>query len=180
MSGANATYICTPDDRAGPRDDCPNDVHDWPLPAQYTGAAEMAEHRLERGWTNARCPDCGLHGWVPGELRDGDVQVSIIHQPKRIRLSRRSGWRKPETAIVVARPSRWGNPFTVEEYGRTGAIDKYRTWIEGRIHDGHANLTELTGRDLACWCPLDEPCHADVLLELANREAHDRDTADQE
>lgn len=27
---------------------------------------------------------------------------------------------------------------------------------------------ELGGRDLACWCPLDQPCHADVLLEIAN------------
>ena len=27
---------------------------------------------------------------------------------------------------------------------------------------------EVAGRDLACWCPLDSPCHADVLLELAN------------
>jgi hypothetical protein len=30
-------------------------------------------------------------------------------------------------------------------------------------------LQELVGRDLACWCPLDHPCHADVLLELARR-----------
>lgn len=30
------------------------------------------------------------------------------------------------------------------------------------------NIAELAGRDLACWCPLDQPCHADVLLELAN------------
>lgn len=29
--------------------------------------------------------------------------------------------------------------------------------------------TKLAGRDLACWCPLDSPCHGDVLLELANR-----------
>jgi hypothetical protein len=27
---------------------------------------------------------------------------------------------------------------------------------------------ELLGKDLACWCPLGQPCHADVLLELAN------------
>jgi hypothetical protein len=27
---------------------------------------------------------------------------------------------------------------------------------------------DLAGYDLACWCPLDQPCHADVLLELAN------------
>lgn len=32
-------------------------------------------------------------------------------------------------------------------------------------------LPELRGRDLACWCPLDAPCHADVLLELANAPA---------
>lgn len=29
-------------------------------------------------------------------------------------------------------------------------------------------LDELRGKNLACWCPLDQPCHADVLLELAN------------
>ncbi|PFG19852.1 DUF4326 domain-containing protein [Serinibacter salmoneus] len=32
-----------------------------------------------------------------------------------------------------------------------------------------SDLHELAGRDLACWCPLSSPCHADVLLELANR-----------
>lgn len=31
------------------------------------------------------------------------------------------------------------------------------------------DLEELRGKDLACWCALDQPCHADVLLELANR-----------
>lgn len=30
------------------------------------------------------------------------------------------------------------------------------------------NVHEIAGLDLACWCPLDQPCHADVLLELAN------------
>lgn len=30
-------------------------------------------------------------------------------------------------------------------------------------------LESLRGKNLACWCPLDQPCHADVLLELANR-----------
>jgi hypothetical protein len=30
-------------------------------------------------------------------------------------------------------------------------------------------LAPLRGHDLVCWCPLDQPCHADVLLELANR-----------
>jgi hypothetical protein len=30
---------------------------------------------------------------------------------------------------------------------------------------------ELGGRDLVCWCPIDQPCHADVLLEIANQES---------
>ena len=31
-------------------------------------------------------------------------------------------------------------------------------------------LPELRGKNLACWCPLDQPCHADVLLEIANKD----------
>lgn len=49
----------------------------------------------------------------------------------------------------------------------TGAwepISCYRDpWGADRIRN------ELAGFDLACWCPLDQPCHADVLLEIANR-----------
>ena len=62
--------------------------------------------------------------------------------PQRIQLRRTAGWRKPPGAVVVARPTRWGNPF--------------------------AFRAALAGHDLACWCPLDGPCHADVLLEIAN------------
>lgn len=126
--------------------------------------------------------------------------------PQRIQLRRTKGWRKPAGAIVVARPSRWGNPFTVGsgivswegetngdpgEYGeRTcqGALDLgrgctaaeavhlYRESLIGSLNDGdpyyddlRSALSELRGHDLACWCALSDPCHADVLLELANR-----------
>lgn len=37
-------------------------------------------------------------------------------------------------------------------------------WVPGIVPD----LTALRGKDLMCWCPLDQPCHADVLLEVAN------------
>jgi hypothetical protein len=72
----NATYICGPDETPGPRDECPNDLHDWPLPAGYLGATEVAHDRIDRGWTQARCPDCDKLGWVPeGTLTDADVRV---------------------------------------------------------------------------------------------------------
>ncbi len=102
--------------------------------------------------------------------------------PERIQLSRRKGWRKPEGAIVVARPSKWGNPYTlaelridypgadVEELRRMATSD-FRVMLEGKWGEDRGDyplVTELAGHDLACWCPLDQPCHADVLLELAN------------
>jgi hypothetical protein len=31
-----------------------------------------------------------------------------------------------------------------------------------------AAQTELAGRDLACWCPPDQPCHADILIAAVN------------
>jgi len=95
--------------------------------------------------------------------------------PTRIQLSRKKGWRLPPNTITVARPGPWGNPFRVGDVGPDGvviasreeAVALYRRHVDAPP-DGHA-YTELTGHDLACWCPLDGPCHADVLLERANR-----------
>jgi hypothetical protein len=101
-------------------------------------------------------------------------------QPRRIQLRRTRGWRKPLGAITVARPTRWGNPFTANG-DRAQAVARYREWLAaagparfavgGRWypHPTRADIEALRGLDLACWCPLDQPCHADVLLELANR-----------
>lgn len=102
--------------------------------------------------------------------------------PKRVQLRRSKGWRKPEGAVVVARPTRWGNPWRVGEPGvRTAAeaVAHFRErlvgprasfYCETTSHMGRirANIGDLRGKDLCCWCPLDQPCHADVLLELAN------------
>lgn len=130
--------------------------------------------------------------------------------PRRIQRSRATGWRMPEGAVYVGRPTRWGNPFTVAPapnwprwagprpsvvlgpngerwdppdsrrviVGRAAAerssrmmaaqmaVDMYRELVT-RAHMSDDFLTALAGRNLACWCPLDQPCHADVLLQLA-------------
>lgn len=88
--------------------------------------------------------------------------------PHRIQLSRVKGWRKPAGAVVVARPTRWGNPFPVAEHGRAEAVRRYREWLITRDDLVAAARSELAGRDLACWCPPDAECHADVLLAVAN------------
>lgn len=119
-----------------------------------------------------------------------------MSEQKRIQLRRTKGWRKPDGAIVVGRPSKWGNPFRVGDgfvlsrepqcdpetnNGRVIspadleissfvdtpeiAVALYRAWLVMEEDDVRA---ELAGHDLACWCPLDQPCHADVLLAIAN------------
>ena len=130
--------------------------------------------------------------------------------PKRIQMTRQRPWRTDNPdAVIVARPSKWGNPFRVERAGSchvsTELTSQWRNgphwhtvWPEGaswcyptaaeaaaravevldfRIQFAPDEVNyptqdeiraELAGRDLACWCPLDQPCHADVLLELAN------------
>lgn len=134
--------------------------------------------------------------------------------PQRIQRKRTKGWRMPEGAIHVARPSVFGNPAVIERVaphkrdqftvfaGDVGpvigsfldrkaahetAVRWFRWWLlhtDGAIWrgdgrnmsfayvDNHQRLTrrleELRGHDLACWCPPELACHADVLLELAN------------
>jgi hypothetical protein len=56
----------------------------------------------------------------------------------------------------------------VKDATREQAVAMYRRWLDMRPGLVEAARAELAGRDLMCWCPLDEPCHADVLLELAN------------
>ncbi len=83
----------------------------------------------------------------------------------------------PKDAVYIGRPSKWGNPYTHHERGtaasfrvatREEAVESYRWWItEGGGTWLLADLHELRGKDLVCWCnPL--ACHGDVLLELAN------------
>ena len=76
----------------------------------------------------------------------------------------------PPDAIYVGRPSKWGNPYVVGKDGtREEVIQKYRNYLLERLKTGtKLSIGELCGKDLVCWCsPL--PCHADILLELANK-----------
>lgn len=78
----------------------------------------------------------------------------------------------PDSAIYVGRGapglrrSPYANPFPVKTYGLAESLRRYR--IDADTFDPVTLRRDLAGKDLACWCPLDRPCHADVLLELAN------------
>lgn len=105
-------------------------------------------------------------------------------QPRRIRRSRVKAWRMPENTVYVGRGSRWGNPhkvgvsLTENGDGRLrymtaqDAVSAFREtvsyWTQTERGSARWPLEDLRGKNLACWCPLSWPCHADVLLELAN------------
>lgn len=87
--------------------------------------------------------------------------------PKRIQLSRAKGWRMPPNTVKVDRSTRWGNPYRVGTCliaNAADAVAAFRTNLPLSI----AGLDQLRGKNLACWCRIGDPCHADVLLELAN------------
>src|SRR4051812_46112620 len=90
--------------------------------------------------------------------------------PRRVQLSRKKGWRMPAHTVKVDRTTAFGNPFPIDD-GRAQSIARFREWIsstpEGQALAARAR-SELRGVNLACWRPLDGPCHADVLLEIAN------------
>ena len=75
----------------------------------------------------------------------------------------------PAEAVYVGRPSRWGNPFNWQEMGAAEAVSRFRAYIQTQPQLLQEATQALAGRPLACWCPLGQPCHADVLLELVNQ-----------
>jgi hypothetical protein len=116
--------------------------------------------------------------------------------PERIQLRRTKGWRKPAGAVVVSRPSRFGNPWLVKQDGgrwlvvaaggrgidvddgaeyfpdeataHQRSVELYRRYVERDPVLRQKIIDELAGRDLACWCRAGLSCHVDVLLAIAN------------
>lgn len=103
--------------------------------------------------------------------------------PARIQLRRTKGWRMPPDTVKVDRTTRWGNPYRVGDKVHRGpaysgrdevvrdaehAVQLFRQWLHHQQRAADL-VPQLRGKNLACWCRPGTPCHADVLLELANR-----------
>ena len=92
--------------------------------------------------------------------------------PVRIQLKRVKGWRMPPNTIHVARGSRWGNPYKVGDMphnGDNGQTLAEALWAYEHLFLIDRDLSSLRGKNLACWCKPGAPCHADVLLNIANQ-----------
>ena len=92
----------------------------------------------------------------------------IPAQPHRIQRQRTKGWRMPEGAVYVGRPTRWGNPVPIEPTGQFDAAGRAQYVATLTRTELAAIRRELRGKVLCCWCRANQACHADVLLEIAN------------
>jgi hypothetical protein len=101
--------------------------------------------------------------------------------PERIQLKRTAGWKMPPNTVKVDRTTKWGNPFVVGKPGgaytalvtdRRHAYLLFKSVAADNAELVAAARAELAGKNLACWCPKDDPyedsCHAAVLLKIAN------------
>jgi hypothetical protein len=92
--------------------------------------------------------------------------------PKRIQRKRAKGWKMPPNTVYVGRPTKWGNPYKPSPVmSAEWCVFQFEKLLIANQHSSERfrkPIGELRGKDLACWCPLDQPCHADVLLEIAN------------
>jgi hypothetical protein len=91
--------------------------------------------------------------------------------PVRIQLKRLSGWRLPANTVKVDRSTGYGNPYRIGPgLDREKAVAAFAAHLERRLESEPEFLEPLKGKNLACWCRPDDLCHADVLLEFANRQ----------
>ena len=105
---------------------------------------------------------------------------------RRIQRRRVRGWKMPPHTVYVGRGSKWGNPFIVGKHGNAErCVTLYARVMAGYLclSVDHAcverqkalmayalkNIGKLRGKNLACWCRANQPCHADILLQMANR-----------
>lgn len=91
-----------------------------------------------------------------------DSQTTI----RRIQRKRTKGWKMPRNTVYVGRGSKWGNPYKVGTClipDNQAAVDAFKANLPLKLE-----CLELKGKNLACWCKLNDPCHADILLEEAN------------
>lgn len=99
-------------------------------------------------------------------------------EPIRIQRKRSKDWKMPENTVYVGRPTQWGNEFEVgKEVPPEIAVQRFALHMEGYWNfslsrrGGSKELSDwlkpLRGKNLACWCKTDSPCHADILLQMA-------------
>lgn len=111
-----------------------------------------------------------IHSPTPAS-GEGSFAAPTVSQPHRVQLSRKKGWRCPGNTVRVTRPGKYGNPYRVGVHGDAAeCVRLFESLMLQEMASGRMKemLAGLRGKNLACFCALDAPCHADVLLRLAN------------
>ena len=84
--------------------------------------------------------------------------------PKRVAKPKRVQARRAKNYKAVHRPTRWGNPFSLDDYSREDSIAHYAEWLDEQLADDPEFLAPLRGYNLGCFCAKHLACHVDVIL----------------
>jgi Domain of unknown function (DUF4326) len=144
-----------------------SNIRGW-NPAQLFSRSTLVLRQVP--WTK----QIGAKAVVCGTEKRRENLRSRMSKRKRIQRSRAKGWKMLANAIYVGRPTVWGNPYVVgselmngETLNAKKAVALYEQHLADNFNERDIRHC-LRGKDLACWCALDQPCHADVLLRIAN------------
>jgi hypothetical protein len=100
--------------------------------------------------------------------------VTAKPQPevRRLQRTRKKNYIMPDNAVYVGRPTKWGNPFRIgkEAEDAKDAVELYKEYLQDNVGIRTRAQVELKGKNLVCWCKPGQPCHADILLKVANAE----------
>jgi len=116
-----------------------------------------------------------------------------MNKPQRIQRRSDRGFKLPPNTVCVTRGTKWGNPFAVvghdgvfavlgevrgEAYcfgpfidradAANQAVELFDEKILANIDGVAEAIADLRGKNLACFCPIGQPCHADLLLEICS------------
>lgn len=106
------------------------------------------------------------------DLRDLLAMLDLAEiklPPRRLQIRSSKMWTLPAGAIRVGAGTRWANPYLLGRYAGS-AEHSLERYVDKLRRDPYlvAEIREhLAGHDLACWCKIGAPCHADVLLRVA-------------
>lgn len=90
---------------------------------------------------------------------------------KRIRYSTAERVKKmklPPMTKKIDRSTKYGNPFSIDEFGRDQALRLYEIYLDWVLKKKLLSLDELKDMDVACSCKPEENCHGDILLKRLN------------
>ena len=138
--------------------------------SSHTFARKASKKQFEESECRKAESESRIAAWQAETLKALNDQLQEV--PVRVQRKRSKGWKMPDNTVYVGRPTIFGNRFELWRFDtRENCLKAYESDLLFAADSDRMLqmiMDKLRGHNLACWCRLDQPCHADILLRLAN------------